>query len=223
MLLRKTINSCCALSRSREAFNEAAACCCGRPLPGGKHARTKTRPSMRPQRVAAEDRLGARRQNRHAGHAPSMRPQRVAAEDLFGRVGADERSRRPSMRPQRVAAEDPSMTRWISRSAWRACAFNEAAACCCGRPMTRSSPMLSSTAFNEAAACCCGRPSQCWPEINPPYVPPSMRPQRVAAEDRRRRRSETREETRPFNEAAACCCGRPAHALHQGLTIMHLQ
>ncbi len=87
--------------------------------------------------------------------------------------------------------------------------FNEAAACCCGRP--RPPPVRhwsGSAGFNEAAACCCGRPDRP-AERGGDLGPASMRPQRVAAEDPCSSYRSCRSCT-CFNEAAACCCGRPS-------------
>ncbi len=108
-------------------FHEAAACRCGKPAHVPSERAVQPWASMRPQRVAAENRRSGRRfwGLRHA----SMRPQRVAAENGHP-ADRPAGTALASMRPQRVAAENGGCTR--PSTSLRAC-FHEAAACRCGK------------------------------------------------------------------------------------------
>ena len=162
--------------RARRGFNEAAAN--GR----GKHAQRLMEllvggaASMRPRRMAAENRSGV--QFPPPPPNASMRPRRMAAENV--QVQAQVRAgQEASMRPRRMAAENTRHTRLPGLPS---CCFNEAAANGRGklrRAGRRRSPLPHASMRPRRMA------AENQPQLDLPADPAaaSMRPRRMAAEN----------------------------------------
>ena len=162
-------------------FNEAAAHGRGKRGRGGVRFEWEANASMRPRRMAAENARRQRRRGRRNG--ASMRPRRMAAEN-GGPKGRSETSR-----PR----------------------FNEAAAHGRGKPAKTCTTRRRVRCFNEAAAHGRGkrRPARDLEPGEPRHA--SMRPRRMAAENRVLQDVHGRGRLR-FNEAAAHGRGKPALA-----------